>query len=218
MTLRWKIAQWFELRWWKQYLRDKDKAGYLAWKKNYWQSLLLKIEGDIKVDAAKSVIDLGCGPAGIFIALPQNKITAVDPLLNEYETHTQFFNPGDYPNVKFVQSTMEDFDSAGVKYDAVFCMNAINHVHDIRRGFEQLKKLCAESGSIIVSIDAHNFSFFKHLFRLIPGDILHPHQYDLNEYQNFLSGNEWQISKPILLKQEFFFNHYLLVVKKGLNH
>jgi len=214
MTLRWKIAQWFELQWWQKYLRNKDKAAYLIWKKNYWQNLLDKIADEVKIDASKSVIDLGCGPAGIFTALPQNKVTAVDPLLNEYEIHTQFFKQSDYPHVRFVQSTIEDFDVNGLKYEVVCCMNAINHVHNMEKGFEQLKNLCSEKGSIIISIDAHNFSFFKYMFRLIPGDILHPHQYDLREYKDFLSEGGWKIATTVLLKHEFFFDHYLMVARK----
>jgi 2-polyprenyl-6-hydroxyphenyl methylase/3-demethylubiquinone-9 3-methyltransferase len=214
MNLRWKIAQWFELQWWRQYLRNKDKEDYLAWKKNYWYGLLNKISTEIKIDASKSVIDMGCGPAGIFIALPDNKVTAIDPLLDEYEQQTHFFKKSDYPGVRFVKTSIEDFEAEGINYDAVFCMNAINHVHDIECGFEKLKDVCAVNGVIVVSIDAHNFSFFKYLFRLIPGDILHPHQYDLNEYYNFLEKGELRISTPVLLKHEFFFDHYLLVAKK----
>jgi 2-polyprenyl-3-methyl-5-hydroxy-6-metoxy-1,4-benzoquinol methylase len=214
MTLRWKIAQWFELQWWRQYLRNKDKAGYLAWKKNYWNTLINKIAGEVKIDASKSVIDMGCGPAGIFIALPNNKVTAIDPLLDEYESHTQFFRKSDYPNTNFIKTSIEDYEAAGIKYELVFCMNAINHVHNIESGFEKLKEVCKENGTIIVSIDAHNFSFFKYLFRLIPGDILHPHQYDLKEYTDFLEKGDWKTTTPVLLKHEFFFNHYLLLTPK----
>ena len=92
-------------------------------------------------------------------------------------------------------------------------MNAINHVHDIEKGFEKLNEVCAENGTIVFSIDAHNFSFFKYLFRLIPGDILHPHQYDLEEYKQFLEKQKMKIVKTEWLKKEFFFNHYLMVVR-----
>jgi len=157
---------------------------------------------------------MGCGPAGIFIVLPENKVTAIDPLLDDYETQTHFFKKSDYPNVTFIKTSIEELEPSGNRYDVVCCMNAINHVHDISRGFEKLKEVCADKGAIIVSIDAHNFSFFKYLFRLIPGDILHPHQYDLDEYTNFLEKGAWQISAPVLLKHEFFFDHYLLVAGK----
>jgi SAM-dependent methyltransferase len=209
-SARWRIAQWFELRWWKNYLSGKNKEEYLAWKKNYWNNILSLVSNEIKLNSSKTIADLGCGPAGVFIALAENKVTAVDPLINEYESQTPFFSKSDYPNVAFVKSAIEEFESNG-KFDLVFCMNCINHVHDIEKGFEKLKEVSAHNGTLVLSIDAHNFSFFKHLFRLIPGDILHPHQYDLTEYKSFLEKQGFKILKNELLKKEFFFNHYLVV-------
>jgi len=227
-SARWRIAQWFELRWWKNYLRGKNKEEYLAWKKSYWKEILVKISEVLKtseISTSKNIYDLGCGPAGVFIALPQNKVTAVDPLIDAYENQTPFFSKSDYPNVTFVKSTIEDFGEQTCqvletwqvlpeKYDIVFCMNCINHVHDIEKVFEKLKEVCAGNGTLVLSIDAHNFSFFKHLFRLVPGDILHPHQYDLQEYKTFLEKQGFKILKTELLKKEFLFGHYLLVAWK----
>ena len=206
-SARWRIAQWFELRWWKNYFRDKNKEEYLGWKKSYWNNILSLVSNEIKLNPSKTIADLGCGPAGVFIALPENKVTAVDPLIDEYESQTPFFSKSDYPNVAFVKSTIEEFESNG-KFDIAFCMNCINHVHDIEKGFEKLKEVCGHNGTLVLSIDAHNFSFFKHLFRLIPGDILHPHQYDLAEYKTFL---EKQGFKTEFLKQEFLFGHWVVV-------
>jgi len=213
LAFRWKIAQWFELRWWKHYLQGKDKQTYLAWKRNYWTNIINKITPYIALNSASEIIDLGCGPAGVFIALADNLVTAVDPLIDEYEQQIFFFRKSDYPNTTFIKSTIEDFkpQDANKKFDTVFCMNAINHVNDIEKAFENSRALCHEQGAIIVSIDAHRFSFFKHLFRLIPGDILHPHQYDLAEYQKLLVRNDLKITACKKLKQEFFFSHYLLV-------
>jgi len=237
-SFRWKVAQWFELRWWKSYLRGKNKEEYLAWKKSYWQNILSLVSDKVKLNPSKTIIDLGCGPAGVFIALPQNKVTAVDPLIDEYENQTPFFSKSNYPNVTFVKSTIEEFEvsviasealrakqspssrveiasqSLAMTYDVVFCMNCINHVHDIEKGFEKLKEVCADGGTLVLSIDAHNFSFFKHLFRLIPGDILHPHQYDLAEYKIFLEKQGFEIVKTELLKQEFLFGHWVVVAEK----
>ena len=86
--LRWKIAQWFELRWWKNYLQAKNEGEYLSWKRNYWKEILKKVP---EVLHYRTVCDLGCGPAGVFIALPQNRVTAVDPLVEEYERQIPFF-------------------------------------------------------------------------------------------------------------------------------
>ncbi|HRG89383.1 MAG TPA: class I SAM-dependent methyltransferase [Chitinophagales bacterium] len=222
-TIKWKVAQWFELRWWKNYLRGKDKATYLQWKRNYWQNLLGQIADIVKIENQHTICDLGCGPAGIFIALPHNQVTAVDPLLNEYEKQLPFFDKSEYPNVTFVTSTIEDFGNSKTSevlktsevytYDVVFCLNAINHVYDIQAGFAKLRELCATNGQVIVSIDAHNYSLFKYLFHAIPGDVLHPHQYNLGEYKTMLEEQGLAIQKTVLLKQEFIFNHYLLVAK-----
>ena len=225
--LKWRLAQWFELRWWKNYLRYKNKTEYLEWKKNYWKNVLEKIADEVKLDASKTICDLGCGPAGIFVALPENKITAVDPLIDEYEKHIPFFKRVDYPNVHFVESTMEDFNQnviarneervtkqSPTQFDFVFCMNAINHVHNIEKAFDKLKEVYGTGGTVVISIDAHNYLFFKYLFRLVPGDLLHPHQYDLNEYKSFLENRGMKILKTELLKKEFLFNHYLIVVRR----
>ena len=93
-------------------------------------------------------------------------------------------------------------------------MNAINHVHAIDKAFDVVVNSAQQNSTIVVSIDAHNFSFFKFLFRLIPGDILHPHQYDLKEYCRFLESRNCKIEQAVCIKQEFFFNHYVLVARK----
>ncbi len=230
MQLRWKIAQWFELQWWKGYLRDKNKTDYVNWKRGYWNDILENVPPKAGITTNKTIIDFGCGPAGIFIALPKNNIVAVDPLIDDYEKQTSFFNKSDYPKVTFIKSTIEEFDPtvlrgagfpvSGVRgcgeqtFDYVFCMNVINHVQNIKKGFEKLKEVCADEATIIISIDAHNFSLFKYMFRLIPGDILHPHQYDLNEYKELLAADGWKITTTRLLKKELLFDHYLLMAVK----
>ncbi len=210
-SIRWQIAQWFELRWWKNYLHGKDKQQYLAWKKSYWQNVLAQVSDVVSIQPQHTIADLGCGPAGVFISLPDNIVTAVDPLLNEYRETLTFFDTNDYPNTSFINSSLEEY--AAEKHDVVFCMNCINHVHDIEKAFDVVVGAMQNDGTLLLSIDAHNYGFFKHLFRLIPGDILHPHQYDLEEYEHFLTKRGLSIIKTKLLKKEFTFSHYLLVAR-----
>ncbi len=215
-NIKWKLAQWLELRWWKNYLNKKNKKDYLVWKRQYWQQLLVRISRYINLDDPLKICDLGCGPAGVFISLPHNSVTAVDPLIDKYENQIPFFKKADYVNTVFYNSLLEDFVYEQ-KFDVVFCMNCINHVRDIEKGFAKLKELCAENGTVVVSIDAHNFNLFKYLFRLIPGDALHPHQYSLHEYLIFLQKNNMQLLNTELIKKEFFFTHYLIVAKHMSN-
>jgi 2-polyprenyl-6-hydroxyphenyl methylase/3-demethylubiquinone-9 3-methyltransferase len=93
----------------------------------------------------------------------------------------------------------------------IFCINAINHVYDIEKGFDRLSELCSVNGTIILTVDAHNFAIFKYCARMIPIDILHPHQYDLKEYKSHLETRNFKIRHVQQLKKGFFFNHYLIV-------
>jgi len=241
MSVRWQIAQWFELRWWQRYLSGKDKVQYYAWKRKYWNDLLAQIADVLPYKDAGSIADLGCGPAGIFTVFEDKKVTAIDPLLDTYEKTLPFFDKEDFPYTTFINQKLEDFQPSEItpkppkggfntiadgllkpplgglgveKFDIVFCMNAINHVADINLAYDRLVGATKNGGYVVVSIDAHNSSFFKKLFRLIPGDILHPHQYDLEEYCDFMTNRGCTILKKQLVKREFFFSHYVVVGRK----
>ncbi len=210
--IRWKIAQWFELRWWKNYLHGKSKEEYLAWKKQWWGAILSMLPDEMQIWSDAKIVDLGCGPSGVFMMYGAYDVTAVDPLIEEYEKQIPFFRRENFKNVKFVKSTIEEFETKE-KFDFVFCMNAINHVRDFEKAMDVLVNCVGERRNLVLTIDAHNHSFFKKLFRLVPGDILHPHQYDLMEYQGALEKRGIKILKSIRLKHEFFFDHYLIVAK-----
>ncbi len=213
-TLRWKVAQFFEARWWKNYLAKKDVTTYLEWKRNYWMEVLQRIGATVNLEPGQRVLDAGCGPAGIFIALPDYQVTAFDPLLQTYEDTLPHFKRKMYPYTEFYADTLESFRTMHL-FDAVFCMNAINHVSDLQRAFQSLGRYTKPGGRVIVSIDAHNYGLLKHLFRAQPADILHPHQYDLDEYRRMLTDGGFTIIQTELIKKEFLFNHYILV---GLKH
>ncbi len=183
----------------------------MQWKQNYWQAFLTN--NQIEVQADERILDAGCGPAGIFIHLPKQAIDAVDPLLDDYESKLAHFNRVDYPWVQFYPQAFEDFKREEA-YHKVFCLNAINHVADLEKCFDLLVDACLPGGELVVSIDAHNYPLFKKIFRLIPGDILHPHQYDLEEYQQMLLDRGCDLLRTNLYKKEFFFNYYVLVAKK----
>lgn len=213
MSLRWRIAQWFELRWWQRYFAGRDKAQYYSWKRQYWQNLVDGLADVLPIASAHNIADLGCGPAGIFTIFDDKAVTALDPLLDTYEATLSFFRKSDFPYTTFTHQKLEDYKPI-VKHDVVFCMNAINHVADINVAYDRLVGTTKDGGYVVVSIDAHNYSFFKWLFCLIPGDILHPHQYDLAEYCQFMTERRSTILKTQLIKSEFFFTHYVIVAMK----
>ena len=214
MTFRWKLAQAAEIRWWQGYLKDKPTTDYAVWKTKYWQDLLREIGLDAQITEGSKILDAGCGPAGIFMIFKNQEVDALDPLLDEYEAKLPHFRRENYPNVQFFSQPLESFSDKKAVYDTVFCLNAINHVADLQRAFDVLVDATKSGGTLVVSIDAHNYSFLKTIFQALPGDILHPHQFDLAEYSDMLTSRGCRIERTLLKKSEFIFNYYVLVATK----
>ncbi|MFM2387678.1 MAG: hypothetical protein RL660_2435 [Bacteroidota bacterium] len=212
---RWSIAQFAERKWWQRYLRNKDVNEYLAWKNSYWQGIHDMLVPHVPFSSAKSIADIGCGPAGIFMLYQaSHAVTAIDPLLDSYEQSLPHFKRSMYPAVKFVNQSLEEY-RAQENFDIVYCLNAINHVQDITLSYAQLCSSLEDGGYLIVSIDAHNYAWLKKIFQAIPGDVLHPHQYEAHEYEAFATKHGMQLLHQQLIKREGIFSYYMQVFKKG---
>jgi SAM-dependent methyltransferase len=209
MNLRWKIAQYFEAWWWRRYLRGKSVPDYLNWKRTYWLDFLKKINLEVPPNA--SVLDAGCGPSGIFLVLRNTEVTALDPLLEQYKKLFPYFSDGSLRNVRFVEQPLEQF-VAPQQFDLVFCLNAINHVANLDVCLQKLREVTHVGGKLVLSVDAHNYLVFKRLFQWLPGDILHPHQFDLEDYKRQFTANGFQIKQEMRMKKEFFFSYHVLVL------
>ncbi len=212
--IKWKIAQFFEVIWWKQYLKNKNHDEYKAWKDKYWTDFLAKIEGGKYLNGAKTVLDAGCGISGIFTVLDNYEVTAIDPLLNQYRDTLTYPGYQTGHKVEFHHSGIEDFNS-GKQFDVVFCLNVLNHVNDILRAVDNLISLTSGGGYLIVSLDSHRYNFFNRLFNLLPFDILHPHQYTHKEYLSmFADTGLVKLEKAITIERHVMFDYDVLVLKK----
>jgi len=206
---RWKIAQAAEIRWWKRYLAKQSVEEYAGWKKDYWTSLMETLKLSPKPNA--KVLDAGCGPAGIFTALEGCKVVAVDPLLNEYD-RLDHFDRSRYPFVSWYAQPLETFEGEA-SFDFVFCLNVINHVRDIDVATDVLAKAAKPNGTIIISVDAHRHTWLKPIFRTIPGDILHPHQLDLQDYEQLFLRHGMVVVDKVLYREEFLFDYWVFTLQ-----
>lgn len=210
--LRWALAQYFEQRWWKNYLKSKDLNSYIHWKKGYWKQFIDGLPYPILLKASGNYLDAGCGPAGINMVLP-GSVTAIDPLLDNYHAQFPFFKPSEYPNVTFKQATLEDYNPAHT-FDGVFCLNAINHVQNIKKAMLTLNQCCAESGILVLSVDVHNYKWLGWLFRLAQADVMHPQQFDEEAYLDMLEEAGFSMLSKKTLKKELIFSYKVFVAQK----
>lgn len=206
------MAQRLEIKWWRRYLRQQEVDIYLAKKKAYWRRMLTQI--GLELAPMTSVLDAGCGPAGIFMIMSGQRVTAVDPLIIHYEHDLPHFSSAHYPWVAFQRAKIEDLPPNPI-YDYVFCLNAINHVEDLPRALDALTSQLAPGGTLVLSVDTHRFSGLKYLFRLLPGDVLHPHQHDWREYQEMIRARGLDILDTHCLKREPIFDYQLLIAQKA---
>lgn len=208
--MRWKIAQFFERKWWKSYLKNKDPEDYLVWKQNYWTELI-DLFGHKAEHLVEPILDVGCGPAGIFINFPHSDVVAVDPLIDSY-IEDGHLDTGKYPQTRFVSKAFEDFKPEE-KFNTIFCLNAINHFKDLELSFKLLSEMAAPESRIFLSIDAHKYKFLKRVFAFLQFDILHPHQYTLEEYIEFLEKYNFQIVDKKLKEKHSVFDYWVLELK-----
>ena len=214
--MRWKVAQFMEIRWWRKYLGNRDLASYLLWKKNYWHELLADILPHVKLESGDRVLDAGCGPAGINMVLTNQQVDAIDPLLNSYKERLQLPRESEHPHVHYRNIALESIEEKNV-YQTVFCMNVINHVSDIKSSLLNIVEATKPAGNLVLTVDAHNWKILRMIFGLIPGDILHPHQFKLQEYKQLMEELGCEITYTKLIKREFIFSYYLLIAERKTN-
>ena len=210
MNLRWQLAQWAEIQWWKRYLKKREPQAYLEWKFRYWSDFLERTKTSPAPGAR--ILDAGCGPAGIFMALSNCQIDALDPLLDHYAA-LPHFEPKNYPWTDFHAEDLENH-SIGAIYDQVFCLNALNHMRDIPGSVRKLFRALKPGGKLVVSVDAHNKKFLRSLFRSIPMDVLHPFQEDLSGYRKLFFEEGFFEFNAICYKKGLIFDYWILVLSK----
>jgi 2-polyprenyl-3-methyl-5-hydroxy-6-metoxy-1,4-benzoquinol methylase len=212
LTLKWKIAQFFEFLWWKNYLQGRTKDEYLKWKKDYWLAFSKHFKGLINESKPLQILDAGCGPSGIFMILIEHRVDAVDPLLQQYEQFPNF-NKEDFPHVNFINNKLENYRKENF-YEVIFCINAINHVDDIHSCLQNLYVSLKQGGTCIVAVDTHRSHLLKKIFQFLPGDILHPHQFSRADYELLFEKEKWRVEKTIMVKEGKIFNYDLFLLRK----
>jgi len=210
--MKWRIAQFAELRWWQWYLGGKSFEEYLPLKKQYWQRILR--DSDVALRDGMRILDAGCGPSGVYTVLEKQQVDAIDPLLTAYRQKLKHFDPANYPWTRFRAQTIEALRASEV-YDLIVCFNVINHVRDVELSLHCLLQALKPDGQLLLSVDAHRHRLLEKLFQTVPGDILHPHQHTEPVYRRMIRAAGGSVERSRCVRREFIFEHVVYRIGKN---
>lgn len=211
-SIKWKLAQFLEIRWWQLYQKNKSQT-YLQSKKAYWEKIVRAFDPYIQTGNFGTALDAGCGPSGMYMIL-NGKVDAVDPLLDSYEQQIDFFTKDNYPDVHFHSLPFEIFEPDYL-YQQIFCMNALNHFSDLEASIDKLFRLLAPGGYLLVGLDVHNKSWLPRLFRFLSFDMLHPHQFSAKKYIAKFEKAGFRLIQSTCDKKGIIFNYELFLFTKN---
>ncbi len=112
----------------------------------------------------ENVIDIGCGPAPyIFNDLVKcDTRTAVDPLIEFYASLERYQKWWNYSYPIACYKNIEQIPSKF--FDAVFCLNCLDHVQDVGAMLDEIYRILAPNGYLFIEVDVNK-----------PPDYMHPH-------------------------------------------
>jgi SAM-dependent methyltransferase len=127
--------------------------------------------GWIKNMRPKVVLDLGCGPA--YLAkiikrdLPKTTVDGFDFSSVAMEHARQNLN-------RYWQLDIDktDIPVSDETYDAVVCLEFIEHIYDIQHGLTEIKRVLKKSGKVLISVP--NLAYWRYRLQLLLGQVPHP--------------------------------------------
>lgn len=170
----------------------------------------------------KRLLDYGCGD-GTFLALLQASSAppaeAVGVELDDFQVNDCRARLGDRRGLRFESIAALDTEAHRETYDAVVCMEVLEHVVDLDRVIERLWRVLADSGTLLVSVPVETGLplLLKQAARRIAGwrgigDYPGTSAYTVREYfASVFAGRRPHIARPIHGGESPFHDH------KGFN-
>lgn len=105
--------------------------------------------------AGKEVMEIGPGPLGLGQWFIGAKLTGVDPL---YEDYREMGYPVDQQNMQYIGVRVEELETwmrPGKLFDAIYSVNAIDHVDDFKEAIQQAEARIKPDGEIRIEVHYH---------------------------------------------------------------
>ena len=154
---------------------------FLRLRRFTWASLLEVLKDEVAVDNSKRVLDIGCGPTSIFLALRDGQKYVVDPALDRlFQLHEFMKDVEEYKDVNFSSCPIEEttFDKP---FDLIFSINSIDHVGALEPVIEKIDELLTPGGILVVIVDCYADKAVSAIMNFFDVDLPHPHHFIIGD-------------------------------------
>ena len=165
----------------------EDITEFLRLRRHTWSRLVDLLKGEIAFDSSKRVLDIGCGPTSIFLALRDGEKYVVDPTLEYlFKLHPFVREVEEYSNVNFASSTIEEttFDK---QFDLIFTINSLDHVGALKPVIDKIDELLAPGGFLVVIVDCYADRAVRNIMKIFDVDLPHPHHFIIDDITTIFS-------------------------------
>lgn len=106
----------------------------------------------------QTILDIGSGPIPSAAIFEKINLFCLDPLMDVYQK-------AGYPthiyegNIKFVNARAEKMPFADKSFDAVISVNALDHVEDLKRVSQEIKRVLKKGGKLAIHFHHHPVTF-----------------------------------------------------------
>ena len=179
----WESAQAAEREYW---VSDEWRGLSYEQRLSEWQRHLSELGLAWGEFEKKRVLDVGCGPVGIGYFLKARRRVGIDPLADVYApTNGQWGEP-----IELVEGVGESIPFPDQSFDAVFCINALDHTRSPSEVVRELRRVLAIGGLLVFHTDLD--SPIRHARKyVVRGDAhLHPHHLSMRWLESQLDGFE----------------------------
>jgi SAM-dependent methyltransferase len=164
-----------------------DIKEWLRVRRHTWSSLIDLLKNEIPLDDSKRILDVGCGPTSIFLALRSGEKYAIDPNLERLlALHPFIMDVEEYKDVNFIPKPIEEIAS-DKKFDLIFMINVLDHIGVVNSVMDKIGELLSPSGTIVVIVDCYADRVVKNILNFFDVDLPHPHHFIVEDIVKLFS-------------------------------
>lgn len=178
---RWHTAQAYERGYWDAVSGqitqgERTRMGFYDWRARQLQAHLAELGMEHVAGGDSRVLEVGSGPVGLLTFLRASERVSVDPLEDFYASRPDLIALRD-PGVRYLTGVGESLPVPTGHFDLVIIENCIDHVRDMDRVMQELRRAMRPGGVLYLTVNARTlWGYVVHRalsrLRLDPG---HPH-------------------------------------------